>query len=72
MTHTHKRRKVLTKADLLHTLAVGKGRSCALLDTSWRSISPPPHWQHKKPRHISITRLTLILGSNPVCKIPSL
>lgn len=47
MTHMPKRRKVFTKADLLHTLAVGKGRSCALLEMSWRSLSPPPHWQPK-------------------------
>lgn len=51
---------------------LGKGRSCALLEMSWRSLSPPPHWQHEKSRHVSITSLTLILGSNPVCKIPSL
>lgn len=65
-----KRRKVFTKADLLHTLAVGKGRSLALLEMSRRSLSPPPHWQHKKSRHMSISRKTLILGSNPVHKIP--
>lgn len=68
----HKRRKVFIKADLLHIFAVGKSRSCALLEMSWRSLSPPPHWQHKKSRHVSITSLTLILGSNPVCKSPSL